>query len=165
MHLSFFLFFSYILLIFFFSSHPLFMSIMITLQTILIGLIIYYFSVISWFSYLLFMLFLSGMMIILIYVSSLASNNMMKYLIFDFKSIFIFLMLYALMSLYHSKVYILCDSFIHFSNLSYTVTMFMKVYAKETYALTMLLICYLLLVLIMVVKNSSFSKGPLRSNK
>nr|CCI69378.1 NADH dehydrogenase subunit 6 [Metacrangonyx sp. 4 MDMBR-2012] len=162
----FFSFFSYMLLVFFFfSGHPLLMSIMITIQAILVGLTIYYFSVISWFSYLLFMLFLSGMVIILIYVSSLASNTMMKYFFFDFKNIFIFLSFYGFMSYYATKIYIFCDNFIDFSNFENTVILFMKVYSKETYFLTMLLICYLLLVLIMVVKNSSFTKGPLRSNK
>nr|YP_007026827.1 NADH dehydrogenase subunit 6 [Metacrangonyx dominicanus]CCI69365.1 NADH dehydrogenase subunit 6 [Metacrangonyx dominicanus] len=158
-------FLSYILiLIFFYSWHPLFMGVMVALQSILIGLSIYLFSAVSWFSYLLFMIFLSGMMVILIYVSSLASNLTMKYFFLSFKMMMFFMSLFMLFILLYYKNTYFCDNFIDFSNLTVTIFLAGKVYSKEMYLFTLLIICYLLLVLILIVKNSMFTKGPLRSN-
>nr|YP_007026814.1 NADH dehydrogenase subunit 6 [Metacrangonyx repens]CCI69417.1 NADH dehydrogenase subunit 6 [Metacrangonyx repens] len=159
-------FFSYILIImFFYSWHPLFMSMMITLQTIMIGLTIYIFNGISWFSYLLFMIFLSGMMVVLTYVSSLASNSMMKYFILDFVPIMIFTMLFTFFIYFYFKLNYFYDNSINFSNLPIMISFIGKVYSNDMSLFTILLIYYLLLLLILVVKNSFFTKGPLRSNE
>nr|YP_007026853.1 NADH dehydrogenase subunit 6 [Metacrangonyx ilvanus]CCI69556.1 NADH dehydrogenase subunit 6 [Metacrangonyx ilvanus] len=158
-------FFSYVLIIiFFYSWHPLFMGVTIALQSVIIGMTLYMFSTIPWFSYLLFMIFLSGMMVILIYVSSLASNLIMKYFFMEFKSILYFTILYFFFSYFFMKSNYFCENSVNFSNLPSMILLSGKMYSKEMYMLTVLLICYLLLVLILVVKNSLFTKGPLRSN-
>nr|CCI69495.1 NADH dehydrogenase subunit 6 [Metacrangonyx sp. 1 MDMBR-2012] len=158
-------FFSYILIIFFFSSsHPLFMSTMIALQSVLIGLTIYFFTSISWFSYLLFMIFLSGMMVILIYISSLASNLLMNYFVTDLKNLIMLMLLFMSFYFLTIKMNYFYDNNMNFSNLSNLILLSVKVYSKEMYMFTVMIICYLLALLILVVKNSLFTKGPLRSS-
>nr|CCI69352.1 NADH dehydrogenase subunit 6 [Metacrangonyx goulmimensis] len=148
---------------FFFLVHPLFMSLMILSQSILVGLIIYLYNSISWFSYLLFMIFLSGTMIILVYVSSLASNILMKYFLLNLKTFMMLLILLIILSFLSSKVSIFYNNNDNFSNLSNMIVMAGKIYSKENYLFTVLIMCYLLVVLILVVKNSLLTKGPLRS--
>nr|CCI69443.1 NADH dehydrogenase subunit 6 [Metacrangonyx sp. 2 MDMBR-2012] len=158
-------FFSYtMIIIFFYSSHPLFMSTMIAIQSIMISVTIYLFNSISWFSYLLFMIFLSGMMVVLIYVSSLTSNLTMKYFFVDLKSLILLSVLFLFFPLLYYKVYYFYNNNMDFSNLSNLIIMAGKIYSKDMYLFTILIICYLLIVLILVVKNSLFTKGPLRSN-
>nr|QEJ81962.1 NADH dehydrogenase subunit 6 [Metacrangonyx sp. n. DJ2019] len=151
-----------LIIIFFYSSHPLFMGVMVAFQSILIGLIIYMFNTISWFSYLLFMIFLSGMMVVLIYITSLASNIMMKYFFLDTASLILFILLMIAFMFTYDKLNYFCNNSIDFSNLSDLAVLSGSIYSKHSYLFTSLLIVYLLLVLILVVKNSLFSKGPLR---
>nr|CCI69313.1 NADH dehydrogenase subunit 6 [Metacrangonyx samanensis] len=153
----------FLILFFFYSWHPLFMGIMIAVQSILIGLSLYFFSSISWFSYLLMMIFLSGMMVILLYVSSLASNLIMDKKMFSLGMITFFTLMFFLFGYYQNNIYF-CDNSANFSNLPGMIFLSGKVYSKEMYLFTVLIICYLLLLLILVVKNSLFTKGPLRSN-
>nr|YP_007026879.1 NADH dehydrogenase subunit 6 [Metacrangonyx longicaudus]CCI69456.1 NADH dehydrogenase subunit 6 [Metacrangonyx longicaudus] len=159
-----FTFFSYIMIIiFFYSWHPLFMSMMIAFQSILIGMTIYLFNFISWFSYLLFMIFLSGMMIILIYVSSLASNLLMKYFLLDLKTLTLFVLIFMLPLFFSFSTDHFYGNNMNFSNFSNLGLMAGKMYYKDFYLFTVLIICYLLVLLILVVKNSVFTEGPLRS--
>nr|CCI69339.1 NADH dehydrogenase subunit 6 [Metacrangonyx sp. 3 ssp. 1 MDMBR-2012] len=157
---------SYILIIiFFYSWHPLFMSVMITLQSIVISATIFYFTSISWFSYLLFMIFLGAMMVILIYVSSLASNLMMSYYSLKFSNGVLFtgcFMLFFVLAYYSSDYFY--DNSMNFSNLSPVVILSGKMYSKDMYLFTILIIYYLLVLLVLTVKVSSFTKGPLRAN-
>nr|CCI71921.1 NADH dehydrogenase subunit 6 [Metacrangonyx longipes] len=157
-------FLSYMLIIiFFYSWHPLFMGVMIALQSVLVALIIYIFNSTPWFSYLLFMIFLSGMMIILIYVSSLASNLTMKYFFLELSSITTFMVLFLFFANYYSDKNYFYDNSVNFSNLPNLIVFSSSVYSKYMYLFTVLLICYLLMILILVVKNSLFTKGPLRA--
>nr|YP_007026892.1 NADH dehydrogenase subunit 6 [Metacrangonyx panousei]CCI69469.1 NADH dehydrogenase subunit 6 [Metacrangonyx panousei] len=158
-------FLSYICIItFFYSVHPLFMSAMIALQSILIGTIIYLYNSISWFSYLLFMIFLSGMMVVLIYVSSLASNLVMSYFFLDFPSIVLFVLLFSLFPFMYFNLNEFYDNILNFSNLTNLIFFSGKVYTKDMYLFTILIIYYLLVLLVLIVKNAFFTKGPLRSN-
>nr|CCI69391.1 NADH dehydrogenase subunit 6 [Metacrangonyx sp. 5 MDMBR-2012] len=158
-------FLSYFFIIFFFYSwHPLFMSVMITLQSIIISATIFYFNSVSWFSYLLFMIFLGGMMVILIYVSSLTSNLMMSYYSLKFISIMLFLVLFMFFVFFYNKGNYFYDNSINFSNLPFMLTLSGKMYSKDMYLFTILIIYYLLVLLVLTVKVSAFTKGPLRSN-
>nr|YP_007026866.1 NADH dehydrogenase subunit 6 [Metacrangonyx spinicaudatus]CCI69430.1 NADH dehydrogenase subunit 6 [Metacrangonyx spinicaudatus] len=156
---------SYVMIItFFYSNHPLFMTTMIALQSVLISMTIYLFNSISWFSYLLFMIFLSGMLVVLIYVSSLASNLTMKYFFLDTKSLVIFSILLFLPPFLMYEATFFYNNNMDFSNLSNLIMTASKVYSSQMYLFTVLIICYLLILLILVVKNSLFTKGPLRSS-
>nr|YP_009160742.1 NADH dehydrogenase subunit 6 [Pseudoniphargus daviui]CCB84639.2 NADH dehydrogenase subunit 6 [Pseudoniphargus daviui] len=153
-------------LMFLLESSPLFLSLMIILQTITLALIITLFTMSSWFSFMLLMIYLSGMMIVFVYISSIASNELFSsnwYLI----PLALILLLPFMILLLSSHSPPLSDSLsLLDSNLSeISIIKTMKMYSKSLFTMTILMIIYLLLAMIMVTKNSSFSGGPMRSAK
>nr|QQQ88799.1 NADH dehydrogenase subunit 6 [Hyalella armata] len=114
-----------------------------------------------WFSFLLFMLFLSGMMIIFIYVSSLASNELYFYSPY----FFILALLWLSPVLLKNET----NKLMNMSDLSASATnnyfIMYKAYSFSVCLFTMLLIIYLLITLIVVVKNSTMEEAPLRAKK
>nr|WHN78755.1 NADH dehydrogenase subunit 6 [Hyalurgus flavipes] len=150
-------------------KHPLAMGLTLLIQTTLISLSSGLMTKSFWFSYILFMVFLGGMMVLFIYVTSLASNEMFSFsikLLMSSMSFFLFM----LMLLYFLKknltfeyknmemqsIYNL-NSYIKENSLSLN-----KLYNYPNNLLTILLMNYLLITLIAVVKITKMFKGPLR---
>nr|YP_009489579.1 NADH dehydrogenase subunit 6 [Lamproptera meges]SPP23482.1 NADH dehydrogenase subunit 6 [Lamproptera meges] len=157
----------------FFLNHPLSMGFMILIQTtltcILSGMLINSY----WFSYILFLVFLGGLLVLFIYVSSIASNELfqsnffMKIIFFIFLS---FCILFSMLYMYNMnwlnffnnyEMKNMMNFFIFFNdenkiNLS-------KLYNNQTYLMMFMLIIYLFITLIAVVKIINIFFGPLRS--
>nr|UQJ73574.1 NADH dehydrogenase subunit 6 [Diamesa sp. 6XL] len=151
-------------------KHPMAMGLMLLVQTALICLITGNYSKTFWFSYVLFLIFLGGMLVLFIYVTSLASNEMfsfsMKIFIMSIIILFISLIMMIIMDnsmianfLSNNEVYSMMDmkSFINENTVSLN-----KLYNFPTNMLTILLINYLFLTLIAVVKITNIYEGPLR---
>nr|YP_009050437.1 NADH dehydrogenase subunit 6 [Potanthus flavus]AIC37432.1 NADH dehydrogenase subunit 6 [Potanthus flavus] len=161
-------------LIMFFLQHPLSMGLMILTQTLLICLISGMIIHTYWFSYILFLTFLGGLLVLFIYVSSIASNEMFymipKYKLFLFMIIFIMIIFNLFffsnlnwMNLFTNSYemnnffnYFLFNSNENNINLS-------KLYNNQNYLLMFMLIIYLFITLIAVVKITNIFYGPLRS--
>nr|QQQ88773.1 NADH dehydrogenase subunit 6 [Hyalella tiwanaku] len=115
----------------------------------------------SWFSLLLFMLFLSGMMIIFIYVCSLASNETHFYSV-----TFIYLVMaftfFMVFSYEVNKLMGVSGVLVYMSD---SAILMCKVYSFSVYTFIVLLITYLLVTLIVVVKICVISDGPVRIKK
>lgn len=143
---------------------------MLLIQTLLIAIITGLLRKTFWFSYILFIVFLGGMLVLFIYVTSLASNEIFILSIKTIQLIFI--------TIFISRVlYFLIDSFILRSFLSLldisslpnpnsfipenTINL-NKLYNYPTNFLTVVLINYLFLTLIAVVKVTNIFYGPLR---
>nr|QCG71551.1 NADH dehydrogenase subunit 6 [Gasterophilus nigricornis] len=151
-------------------NHPLAMGLILLIQTLLTCLLTGMISKTFWFSYILFLVFLGGMLVLFIYVTSLASNEM-----FSFSSK---LLISAIMILSFSTMLMMIFNknlmLNHFPNLETThipdLTSYMmenslslnKLYNYPTNLLTILLMNYLLITLIAVVKITKLFKGPLR---
>nr|YP_009948022.1 NADH dehydrogenase subunit 6 [Anthalia sp. YD3030]QOH97190.1 NADH dehydrogenase subunit 6 [Anthalia sp. YD3030] len=157
-------------IIFMQMNHPLAMGLMLLIQTLLICLITGLMTKTFWFSYVLFLIFLGGMLVLFIYVTSLASNEMFS---FSINLLFMMTMLFTLISL----LIILLDKnmFISFfSNNEMTEMWNMnmiiqenslnlnKLYNYPMNIMTFLLINYLLITLIVIVKITNMFYGPLR---
>nr|UQJ73509.1 NADH dehydrogenase subunit 6 [Diamesa sp. 1XL] len=151
-------------------KHPMAMGLMLLVQTALICLVTGNYSKTFWFSYVLFLIFLGGMLVLFIYVTSLASNEMfsfsMKIFIMSITILFISLIMMLVMDnsmianfLSNNEVYSMMDmkSFINENTVSLN-----KLYNFPTNMLTILLINYLFLTLIAVVKITNIYEGPLR---
>nr|UQJ73431.1 NADH dehydrogenase subunit 6 [Diamesa sp. 9XL] len=151
-------------------KHPMAMGLMLLVQTALICLVTGNYSKTFWFSYVLFLIFLGGMLVLFIYVTSLASNEMfsfsMKIFIMSISILFISLVMMLIMDnsmianfLSNNEVYSMMDmkSFINENTVSLN-----KLYNFPTNMLTILLINYLFLTLIAVVKITNIYEGPLR---
>nr|YP_010692954.1 NADH dehydrogenase subunit 6 [Anastrepha serpentina]WCB98070.1 NADH dehydrogenase subunit 6 [Anastrepha serpentina] len=151
-------------------NHPLAMGLMLLIQTLQICLLTGLMAKSFWFSYVLFLIFLGGVLVLFIYVTSLASNEMfslsMKTAI-SFMTIFILLMS---TSWFMDKSYI--SFFIQNNEMQtmFNLNMFTeenslnlhKLYNYPTNLITILLMNYLLITLIAVVKITKLFYGPLR---
>nr|QXM16919.1 NADH dehydrogenase subunit 6 [Neoneuromus maclachlani]UFZ12901.1 NADH dehydrogenase subunit 6 [Neoneuromus ignobilis] len=149
-------------------KHPLAMGLMLLLQTVMICLLSGLMLKTFWFSYILFLIMLGGMLVLFIYMTSLASNELfsisMKNLLFNMMMIFI-MFIFILMEIYPSF------NFMFNSDMNYTNNLMLinensldliKLYNFPTMNLTLLLINYLFLTLIIIVKITSIFYGPLR---
>nr|YP_010952719.1 NADH dehydrogenase subunit 6 [Trapezia guttata]WMQ53139.1 NADH dehydrogenase subunit 6 [Trapezia guttata] len=146
-------------------KHPLALGLTLLLQTILISIITGTSTYSFWFSYILFLIFLGGMLVLFIYVASLASNetfffsfkSLIFYTFFFFLLTFITFFIDPLTSPYSSSL----PSTSIFSNLS-TPFFISWIYNYNFMNFTLFIILYLLLTLIVVVKITNFTKSPLR---
>lgn len=155
-------------LIFYFLNHPLSMGLMLLIYTLLccfyVGLISNYF----WFSYILFLVFLGGILVLFIYVISLASNE--YFIVFRLKFLgfllilcllfFFIIMGYSYFGLDVSQLIVIKTNFLVF--FTDDLILVFKLYNYPVNIITIFLIRYLLFVLIVVVKVTDFSYGPLR---
>nr|YP_010952862.1 NADH dehydrogenase subunit 6 [Trapezia bidentata]WMQ53282.1 NADH dehydrogenase subunit 6 [Trapezia bidentata] len=146
-------------------KHPLALGLTLLLQTIMISIMTGTSTYSFWFSYILFLIFLGGMLVLFIYVASLASNesfffsfkSLMLYTFFFFFLTFIAFLMDPLLSPYPSSLPITSVS----SNLS-TPFFISWIYNCNFMNFTLFIILYLLLTLIVVVKITNFTKSPLR---
>nr|QTT60877.1 NADH dehydrogenase subunit 6 [Potthastia sp. XL1561] len=152
-------------------KHPMAMGLTLLIQTFVICIITGNYSKTFWFSYILFLIFLGGMLVLFIYVTSLASNEMfsfsMKMFIISmtmlfFCSIFIMLLDSNLLTNY----FFLNNEMLNISNMKSFIIensiLLNKLYNFPTNLMTILLINYLFLTLIAAVKITNMFEGPLR---
>nr|QGT77332.1 NADH dehydrogenase subunit 6 [Huananpotamon lichuanense] len=145
--------------------HPLAMGLNLLTHTIIIsfsaGLNTYSF----WFSYILFLIFLGGMLVLFIYVASLASNEIfMPSLILTFFTL-IFIMLLFLLFYLLDPILISSSSYLPNStinNLPSTTYITSWIFNTPSMLFTIFIISYLLLTLLVVIKIINLYKGPLR---
>nr|AXS65347.1 NADH dehydrogenase subunit 6 [Elateroidea sp. 10 KM-2017] len=148
-------------LIFITSNHPLSMGLTLLLQTIIIALITGMMSINFWFSYILFLIMIGGMMVLFIYMTSVASNKKFKFslkmMIMIIATMIVTLMIksnelpFSLMEITHSMT----NSFMFKQSLN-------KFFMSPSNWIFIMLINYLLITLIAVVKISMIKYGPLR---
>nr|YP_010348448.1 NADH dehydrogenase subunit 6 [Charcotia amundseni]UIN24690.1 NADH dehydrogenase subunit 6 [Charcotia amundseni] len=148
--------------VFFFFQTPLVLGLLVVLQSIMVGVMSYLSGASSWFSYILIMIFVSGMMIIFLYISSLSSN-----LVYNLNGGFILLVLMTMfVGLNLSLLYVL-NSWGFLSGL-WDMDLFCyvyKLYSSWVISFTVLMMTYLLIVLFVVVKLSMVKNSPIRSFK
>nr|WAX39321.1 NADH dehydrogenase subunit 6 [Homalosilpha sp. 1 ZQW-2020] len=145
-------------------NHPLAMGLMLLIQTIIMCIMSGLLSQSFWFSYILFLIFLGGMLVLFIYVTSLASNEMffmsMKMIIITIMIIFMLMLLINLNYMINNMEVMLHDYM--YSTENEMMNSLMKLYNQPTNLITIMLASYLFLTLIAVVKITNISKGPLR---
>nr|YP_010710921.1 NADH dehydrogenase subunit 6 [Ochlerotatus serratus]WDA91148.1 NADH dehydrogenase subunit 6 [Ochlerotatus serratus] len=150
-------------------KHPLAMGLMLLIQTFLTSLLTGMYVKTFWFSYVLFLIFMGGMLVLFIYVTSLSSNEMFS---MSFKLSFLailMMMTFMVISFFLDKSII--ENFINnnemnsfFSNsmLPENMVELNKMYNFPTNLITLLLINYLFLTLLVTVKITKKNYGPLR---
>nr|YP_009045971.1 NADH dehydrogenase subunit 6 [Engaeus sericatus]CDR98467.1 NADH dehydrogenase subunit 6 [Engaeus sericatus] len=154
-------------LIFSFLTHPLSMGITLLIQTIMICLLTGLFNPCFWFSYILFLIFLGGMLILFIYVASLASNETFKLHLFWTTLLTVSLIL-SFCLLWSDPLSLVTDFFFSSSEtifqtkMNFSLTSTSALFSTPSYCLTSFMVIYLLFMLLVVVKIISLSSGPLR---
>lgn len=153
--------------IFFISSHLLILGFILILISICLGFMIYLYALSTWIRYLLVIVFTRGMIIILMYIISLARNDFIK----NKKVPFIVALIRAGLFPFMAKILDPLNFSYNMSNnltdinIPLTKLTIFKRYRSTVLEITLILIIYLLIVLITAVKIASLNKGPLRTRK
>nr|YP_009987877.1 NADH dehydrogenase subunit 6 [Tachypleus gigas]QNL17503.1 NADH dehydrogenase subunit 6 [Tachypleus gigas] len=141
----------YLSFTFFIITHPIMMIFNLILLTILCNLLTTLFMKISWFSYTLFLIMLGGMLVVFIYITSLAPNEPFKFSM-------------TMMILMTSSFSLILSTYNY--TFHYKSTMFKfsitNMFSLLSLLTTILLVSFLLITLIVVVKISKFSQGPIQ---
>nr|AMJ17400.1 NADH dehydrogenase subunit 6 [Spilarctia subcarnea] len=167
--------FMFILIPFFmlFLNNPLSMGLLILFQPLFTCLISGLFIKTKWFSMILFFIFLGGVLVVFIYVSSNASNELFMppfNLESDFIMFFFFLNIFQY--LFSNNLIWWNFSFNSDMNNLFLFDLFInnenkinlsKLYNTPTSMIMMMLIIYLFITLIVVVKITNIFYGPFRS--
>lgn len=143
------------------QTHPLSIGLNILVTTILIALISGgWRTKRCWFSYILVLILLGGLLVIFIYVTLLASNE-----IFSPKSKFRLLTLPGFFVIFYLTYSSKTLSLYEPRQLNEFRLIVNKIYSLDLYQFTIFLAIYLLLVLLVVVFNTKTEVAPLRRQK
>nr|YP_010526996.1 NADH dehydrogenase subunit 6 [Marumba sperchius]UXR12333.1 NADH dehydrogenase subunit 6 [Marumba sperchius] len=155
----------------YFLNHPLSMGFMILIQTMLTCMLSGMLIKTYWFSYILFLTFLGGLLVLFIYMSSIASNelfsmsNNMKitFLLMILLLLLIQLFFYKNLNWMNFNNNLEMNKFINimFINNENNINL-NKLYNSYSSKLMLLLIIYLFITLIAIVKITNIFYGPLR---
>nr|YP_010125574.1 NADH dehydrogenase subunit 6 [Friesea propria]ABV02151.1 NADH dehydrogenase subunit 6 [Friesea propria] len=143
-----------------FTNTPILMMMIILFQAILICLTVKSMISISWFSFILFLVFIGGLMILFIYIVSLASNS----------NLTISHNKFLLTSLIIISIFIFSWMILNEKNFNLSKTVFLevnqwlfKMYSNLSAHTITLVMLYLLLTLLITVSIILKKSGPLRS--
>nr|YP_009351531.1 NADH dehydrogenase subunit 6 [Furculitermes longilabius]AQP29831.1 NADH dehydrogenase subunit 6 [Furculitermes longilabius] len=144
-------------------KHPLAMGLMLLMQTTMVCLISGTMYKSFWFSYILFMIMIGGMLVLFMYMTSLASNEMFSP---SNKMMMVTLLtlpalMYIMPATANSKEMNAHETMME-SEITTTTTV---MYNQTMGIMTTLLVLYMLLTLIVVVNIINVSSGPLRHSK
>nr|YP_009169981.1 NADH dehydrogenase subunit 6 [Anopheles sinensis]ALD88441.1 NADH dehydrogenase subunit 6 [Anopheles sinensis] len=151
-------------------KHPLSMGLMLLIQTFLTCLLTGIYVKTFWFSYVLFLIFLGGMLILFIYVTSLSSNEMFSMsfslTIISFMIFYIYMIIFFIMDKSLTEQFIMNMEMEKISNMNNLINenilSLNKMYNFPTNLITLLLINYLFLTFLVTVKITKKFYGPLR---
>jgi len=151
------LFSSLIRLLLLASSHPVSIVCCILAQTAIVSVMIWFYSSTRWFSFILFLIFVGGLIVLFVYIVSLASNEKFN-LSFNRLIIISSLMLIILFFSGLNRQDLLFET-----KFESSILLVNKIYSINAAPLILITIIYLLYTLIVVVKIIETFEGPLRS--
>nr|AML26046.1 NADH dehydrogenase subunit 6 [Staphylinidae sp. BMNH 1274251] len=149
--------------IFLFLNHPLTMGLILLMQTMLIALITGLLNINFWFSYILFLIMVGGMLVLFIYMTSIASNEMFNYsnkIMLTMLMMILMIMLFTFLTdnfLFSLNMNFMENNFIFNSNI-----MLIKFFNYPSMFMIFFMIIYLFITLVAVVKITKIEYGPLR---
>nr|YP_010271180.1 NADH dehydrogenase subunit 6 [Simocephalus serrulatus]UKB87192.1 NADH dehydrogenase subunit 6 [Simocephalus serrulatus] len=155
----------FLILAFPFLNHPLAMGLLILSLTIMLAVMLGMMTMNLWISYALVLVLLGGLLVVFVYVSLLASNELFqKSTIGPFAAFILFMLMFLFMNLKQENLLsnFNLNSVSALQNKGYE--WLTPLYSLELSYLTIFLILYLLLTLIVVVSITKFDYSSLRSN-
>lgn len=141
---------------FIFLNHPLSIGIILILQTFLFSFFAGIIMPSFWYSYILILIFLGGLLILFIYVSSIASNEQIlnKPLLTPFMIILVWFSILALFLIY-DKQFIINDNILERYSPKWIFRISLSI-------ISLFLIIYLFIVLLAIVKITKWWGGSIR---
>nr|YP_009441770.1 NADH dehydrogenase subunit 6 [Dryops ernesti]AOY39315.1 NADH dehydrogenase subunit 6 [Dryops ernesti] len=153
-------------MMFMFMKHPLSMGMTLLMQTTLVAMITGLFSYNYWYSYILFLIMVGGMLVLFIYMTSIASNEMFKYsnkmLMLMTIMMTLIIMMYFFMDHSLTTMGHLSNEMIFMNKSSSFIFSLNKFLNLPSSMVLLFLIMYLFITLIAVVKITNIKYGPLR---
>nr|YP_009971757.1 NADH dehydrogenase subunit 6 [Cucujus mniszechi]QNG56467.1 NADH dehydrogenase subunit 6 [Cucujus mniszechi] len=146
---------------FLFLNHPLSFGLVLLMQTILVALISGTITLNFWYSYILFLIMVGGMLVLFIYMTSIASNEKFKFspkLFLLIKFLTPITLLIMFINNFLTTIYL---NNINFNNLNFSFSM-NKYMNWPTNMMYFIIVIYLFITLIAVVKITNINYGPLR---
>nr|UFK32262.1 NADH dehydrogenase subunit 6 [Eurhadina dongwolensis] len=140
-------------------NHPMSMGLMLMIQTITIIILMNKILSSSWFAMITFLMMIGGLLIMFMYMSSIASNEKFK-LKFNIMFLLIILIMIQDEMMLETQINEMQDM-IETKNMNLSLS---KIYNEKSMMLTVMLVLYLLLTMISVTKMVKHHKGPLRTN-
>nr|YP_010582919.1 NADH dehydrogenase subunit 6 [Aguriahana triangularis]UGN61339.1 NADH dehydrogenase subunit 6 [Aguriahana triangularis] len=139
-------------------NNPMSMGLVLLMQTTMVIIFMNKIMTSSWFSMITFMMMIGGLLIMFMYMSSIASNE-------KFKIKFNMIMLAIILIIIYDEMMFENQinenqEFLKTNNFNFSLT---KIYNEKSMMLTIMLVMYLLLTMISVTKMVKHHKGPLRS--
>nr|YP_009232204.1 NADH dehydrogenase subunit 6 [Rhynchocinetes durbanensis]AMA20516.1 NADH dehydrogenase subunit 6 [Rhynchocinetes durbanensis] len=150
------------------TTHPLALGVILIAECLLICLITSLTTMSPWFSYILFLIYMGALLVLFMYVATLASNEM-----FSFSWTYLSWMCLILMMLIPllfimdpflslSKISISSSAFSETSHFPKSTTLIAFIYLFPSANLTIYVVFYLLLTLVVVIQISYNYAGALR---
>nr|QWW92000.1 NADH dehydrogenase subunit 6 [Abscondita cerata] len=153
-------------ILFMFMSHPLSMGMILLMQTLMIAMWTGSMSMNFWYSYILFIVMVGGMLILFIYMTSVASNE--KFMYKKMLLIMVSIMFIMIMFMNKDKIFTLMNSMnLDLMTIKNILTFKMSLNKFLMYPMmimSLMIIIYLLITLIAVSKITNVKNGALRKN-
>nr|YP_007627067.1 NADH dehydrogenase subunit 6 [Tanaocerus koebelei]AGC22383.1 NADH dehydrogenase subunit 6 [Tanaocerus koebelei] len=150
-------------------NHPMSMVIIILIQTLLVCLMSGTLMESFWLSYILFLTFLGGMLVLFIYITSIASNEMFHIKSLSLISLSIMLLIISSAFLIIKMIWMSSPSINSEMEIMNDMMMYFemsdslkKLYNAPTYVITLMMMMYLFLALVAVAKITNINQGPIR---
>nr|AKK32556.1 NADH dehydrogenase subunit 6 [Stenopirates sp. PJ-2015] len=143
-------------------KHPMSIGMNLIIQTLNISMLTYMTSNMSWFSFMLFIMMLGGLMILFIYIISISSNEKFK---FSFNMMLIMIIFILMLMIIKNMFNINSINMLNmnFNMMKFNNTIFlMKLFNFNSMMLTIFLVMYLLMTMIIVTYIINIFEGPLR---
>lgn len=141
-----------------FISHPLSIGLILLLQTITISLITGNINYNIWYSYILFLIIIGGILILFIYMTRVASNEKFK---LNYKILILFIII-LIPNTENFRINLNNETLIFNKSLIINIS-FRKFLFTPSFYIINFIILYLFITLIAIVKITEFNKGPLRT--
>nr|APX39714.1 NADH dehydrogenase subunit 6 [Cassida rubiginosa] len=142
-------------------KHPVSMMTMILVQTILICCLCGMMTNTWWFSYMLFMVMIGGLLVLFMYMTNVASNEKFKNMKTKHIILMMFMMIFIMFNMENFNFYIKVSDWLNMNEYSLNIII-MKYYNYPSNMILFLMMIYLLITMIMTVKITDLTKGALR---
>nr|QWL15089.1 NADH dehydrogenase subunit 6 [Xenostrongylus variegatus] len=151
-------------LTFLFMNHPLSVGFILLIQTIIISILTGLLNYNFWFSYILFLVMIGGMLILFIYMTSISSNKKFK---FSMKIMLLMMLMFIVFMIsYFIDLYFM--NYMNFNMNMFNFDQYIEYYSLNkfmnypNYLSLFMLFIYLFITLIAVTKICNLKSGPLR---
>nr|QDI93762.1 NADH dehydrogenase subunit 6 [Rubellomiris bispinosus] len=151
-------------MLFIFMNHPLSMGLILIIQTINVSIISGMMMKTFWMSYILMITMLSGMLVLFIYMSSVASNEKFKTST-KLSLLFITMMIVSILFLFLKKKMIIKNNYLGMEMMmikNLEITQLNKMFSSKNLAITIMMVLYLFMTMVVSTHLVNISEGPMR---